>query len=95
MGLLNKERKGNRCKLNPDGGETCERVIQDNKGEILGTQQKGTISADPSDGCKPRLTGDSTIFDDDKSSFNDAAGRVSDRCKSRVNSQQQEGGQSE
>jgi hypothetical protein len=83
MGLIKpKDKKGMRCRENPDGSRTCERVLRDSKsGEILGDGQSVTVFADPSNGCKPSMVGDSTIFDDDYASFDEVAARVSKGCK--------------
>lgn len=77
-----KDQKGMQCHENPDGSQTCKRVFKDPKsGEIMTDGQEVTVIADPSNNCKPRIIGDSTVLDGDWSQFDEIASRVSSGCE--------------
>lgn len=82
MALFEKEKKGVKCRENSDGSISCESIVKDKKtGEILGDGQQVNFSADPSNGCQPRLTGENTFFDDELGRLSDVGTMVSKGCK--------------
>jgi hypothetical protein len=83
MGIFgNKEEKGFHCDPPAsDGSVRCERVVWDKNGEVLGDGQSMQITADPSDNCRPRATGNMVIKDSEVGKFDEIAGRVSAGCK--------------
>jgi len=82
MGILNKEKKGMKCREDPTTGlKSCERVVRDSKtGELMGDGQSFKVRADPSTGCKPSLE-DPTIMDDDWDQVDKMAKKISEGCK--------------
>ena len=83
MGMFSKEKKGMNCIPNPDGSQTCRRILKNNKtGELLTTGEEVTISADPSNNCTPTFSGGNlTVLDDEWGKFEEVAGKVSAGCR--------------
>lgn len=86
MGLFGKGKqdKGFECNTNPDGSETCKRIVRGKDGKPDYTGEEMTIDADPSDGCKPYKVGNMRVMDDEMSDFDKVAKRVAAGCKRKV-----------
>ena len=78
--MFGKEKKGFKCRENPDGTATCERITRDKDGQIVTDGQEITIAPDP-DTCEPRLIGDLTVMDNEMGNFDEMAKKVSAGCK--------------
>lgn len=80
--MFKKEEEGTICSPNPDGSQTCKRVVRTKEGDLVGSGSEVTIGVDSS--CRPVFEGDLTMMDKDMEKMQEFAKKVSSGCRRKV-----------